>query len=387
MLFEKEKLGPLNLRNRSIRSAAFEGMCQNGIPSASLIDYHKSVAAGGIGMTTVAYVAVQDNGRTFSHQSYMCKEIIPQLKQLTDAVHSNGALASIQLGHGGNMGDKKIAGKRAIAPSAKLNLYGLNLPKKMTEQDIENCIKAHGEAVKMAKEAGFDAVEINCGHGYLISQFLSPCTNKRKDKWGGSLENRTRFMRLVMKEVLKSAGKDTAVLAKINMEDGFKSGMPKHEALEVAKMLEEDGVHALVLSGGFVSRTSFFMMKGKIPYREIMKKQNSLLIKIGMLLFARFMVKEYPYKEGYFLDDALDFRKALKLPLVYVGGIISGKTAEEILDKGFDFIAIARALVAEPDFINRIKNDPDHVSKCQRCGPGNFCVATMYNSEAECTFE
>ena len=153
-LFTPGTIGPLKLRNRTIRSAAFEGMCPEGVPSESLINYHRSVAAGGIGMTTVAYVSVADGGRTFSHQAWMRPGIIPEMKKLTDAVHREGAAASIQLGHAGNMGDRKVSGMRAISPSGRFNLFGLTLPRKMSGSDIEDMARAHGTAVRLARRGG-----------------------------------------------------------------------------------------------------------------------------------------------------------------------------------------------------------------------------------------
>lgn len=225
-LFTPGAIGPVTLKNRAIRSAAFEGMCPDGMPSDSLVNYHASVAAGGTAMTTVAYMAVVNGGRTFTHQAYMRPEIVPGLKRLTDAVHSQGGLASVQLGHAGNMGDSKVSRQRAVAPSSVFTLFGLTLPRRMSEQDIEDMIRAHGDAVNLARQAGFDAVEVHAGHGYLISQFLSPFTNRRKDRWGGAFENRTRFLSRVMRAVKDAAGKDMAVIVKMNMEDGF---FPGHE--------------------------------------------------------------------------------------------------------------------------------------------------------------
>ncbi len=386
-LFTPGNIGPLKLRNRTIRSAAFEGMCPGGVPSKSLMHYHESVAAGGTGMTTVAYVSVTNGGRTFSHQAWMRPEIIPELKKLTDAVHREGAAASIQLGHAGNMGDRKVSGSRAISPSGRFTLFGLTLPRTMSGSDIEEIAGAHGTAVKLAREAGFDAVEIHAGHGYLISQFLSPYTNRRTDQWGGTLENRSRFLRTVMHEVRKAAGNKTAVLVKTNLEDGFPGGMTLEEGVQVAKILQDDGADALVLSGGFVSKTPFYMMRGATPHKELISHQSKMLIKLGMIAFSRIMIKDYPYREGFFLDDALNIRRAVKLPLVYVGGLVARKKIDEILASGFEFAAIARALVADTGFVNRIKREPGHVSKCLRCGPCNSCVATMYMGEMRCTFE
>jgi len=386
-LFNPGSIGPLKLRNRTIRSAGFEGMCPGGLPSESLINYHCSVAAGGIGMTTVAYVSVANGGRTFSHQAWMRPEAVPHFRKLTDAVHREGAAVSLQLGHAGNMADRKVSGERAVSPSGRLCLFGLTLPKKMTEPDIEEMARAHGRAVALAREAGFDAVEIHAGHGYLISQFLSPYTNRRGDNFGGSLENRARFLRMVMAEAKKAAGKNIAVLVKTNLDDGFSGGMGRDEGIAVAKILEEEGADALVLSGGFVSKTPFYMMRGLTPHRELISYQSDPLIKLGMMAFSRVMIKDYPYTEAYFLEDALKVRKAVKLPLVYVGGLVSRKKIDEVIAQGFDFVALARALVADPGFVNAIRKDPSHVSKCLRCGPCNSCVATMYMGEMRCTFE
>ncbi len=386
-LFSPGIIGPLEIRNRSIRSAGFEGMCPGGFPSDSLVNYHRSVAHGGIGMTTVAYVSVTNSGRTFNHQAWMHPEAVPHFKKLTDAVHSEGAAASVQLGHAGNMSDSKVSGQRAVSSSGRFCLYGLTLPGKMYEPDIEEMVKAHGRAVALARESGFDAVEIHAGHGYLISQFLSPFTNRRTDRFGGTLENRSRFLRMVMAEVKKAAGNKMAVLVKTNLDDGFAGGMTREEGVEVARILEQEGADALVLSGGFVSKTPFYMMRGLTPHRELISYQTNLLIKLGMMAFSRIMIKDYPFTEAFFLEDALKVRDAVKLPLVYVGGLVSRKKIEEVLGKGFDFVALARALVAEPDFVNLIRKNPTHVSPCLRCGPCNSCVATMYMGEMRCTFK
>ena len=224
-LFTPVTIGPLTLRNRTIRSAAFESMCPGNAPSKMLFDYHQSVAAGGVGMTTVAYASVTQSGLSFERQLWMRPEIIPGLKELTDAIHAEGAAASIQLGHCGNMSHKSICGVTPISASTGLNIYSPTWVRGMKKEELPEMAKAYANAVNLAREAGFDAVEIHAGHGYLISQFLSPYTNKRKDEFGGSLENRMRFMEMVMKEVMNAAGNDMAIFVKMNMRGGFKSEM------------------------------------------------------------------------------------------------------------------------------------------------------------------
>src|SRR5687768_17186082 len=178
--FEPFQLGPITLSNRFIRSAAFEGMSANHQVTEDLIDYHTHVAKGGVGMSTVAYASVSKNGLSFSHQLWMRDEIIPGLKKLVTAIHSVGAKACIQLGHTGNMSKRSITGSRPIAPSGRFNLYGPTWPRRINVKDIEQLINDFSNSVMIAKKSGFDAVEIHAGHGYLISQFLSPYTNKRK---------------------------------------------------------------------------------------------------------------------------------------------------------------------------------------------------------------
>ena len=205
-LFTPYRIGPLEIRNRTIRSAAFEGMAEHNSPSKTLYDYHTSVARGGIGMTTVAYAAVCRSGLSFERQLWMREEIVPALRELTDGIHAEGAKASIQLGHCGNMSHRKICGCRPLGASSGFNLYSPTFVHGMTRKEIDEVVEAYGHAVELAIQAGFDAVEIHAGHGYLISQFLSPYTNKRKDEFGGSLENRMRFMKMVMEKVV-AAGK------------------------------------------------------------------------------------------------------------------------------------------------------------------------------------
>ena len=264
-LFTPVRIGPLTLRNRTIRSAAFEGMCPGNAPSQMLLDYHRSVAAGGIGMTTVAYASVAKSGLSFPRQLWLRPEIIPGLREVTNAVHREGAAAGIQIGHCGNMSHKSICGVTPISASSGFNIYSPTWVRGMKKEEIPEMARAYGRAVNMAREAGFDAVEVHAGHGYLISQFLSPYTNHRKDEYGGSLENRMRFMDEVMLEVLKAAGDDMAVIVKMNMRDGFRGGMEINETIGVARRLEQLGAHALVLSGGFVSKAPMYVMRGAMP--------------------------------------------------------------------------------------------------------------------------
>jgi 2,4-dienoyl-CoA reductase-like NADH-dependent reductase (Old Yellow Enzyme family) len=356
-------------------------MCSGNKPSQQLIDYHRSVAAGGIGMTTVAYAAVSRSGLSFPHQLWLRKEMIPELRLLTDAVHSEGAVASIQLGHCGNMSKKSVAGCTPLSPSGGLNIYSPTWTRKMTKDDIHEVVHSFADAVGIARESGFDAVEVHAGHGYLISQFLSPYTNRRKDEFGGSFENRSRFMVRVMRKVMEAAGNDIAVIVKMNMRDGFRGGMEIDECLQVARLLEQEGTHALVLSGGFVSKAPMYVMRGKMPVKTLTHYMKNIPLKPGVRLAGKFLIPTVPFEEAYFLEDALQFRQAVKLPLIYVGGLISGAKINEVLDSGFEFVGMARALINEPDFVNRLKRD---IEARNQCDTSNYCIARMYSIDMAC---
>lgn len=385
-IFTPCKIGPVELRNRTIRSAAFENMCQGNRPTQALFDYHTAVARGGIGMTTVAYAAVNRSGLSFDGQLWMREEIVPELRKLTDAIHKEGAKASIQLGHCGNMTHKSTCGSIPVGASSGFNLYSPTIVRKMREDEILQLVKDFGKAVCLAREAGFDCVEIHAGHGYLISQFLSPYTNHRHDKWGGSLDNRMRLMRMVIEEVMDKAGDDIAVIVKTNMYDGFKRGMQVDDCITVAKELERLGVHALVLTAGFVSRAPMTVMAGAMPLKTLayyMDMRRFWWLKIGVLLFGRLMMPTVPYKEAYFLDTAKIFRENLSLPLIYVGGMISKDKMDEVLDNGFVAFQMARSLINDTNFVNKLMSGEVQKSGC---GHSNYCIGRMYSKDMKCHY-
>lgn len=380
-LFTPGKIGPITLRNRTIRSAAFEGMCPGNAPSEQLLKYHQSVAAGGIGMTTIAYSAVQQSGLSFPRQLWLKKENIEGLRKVTDAIHKEGAAASIQIGHCGNMSHRNICGCTPISASTGFNLYSPTFVRGMRKDEIEETAKSFGEGVNLAREAGFDAIELHAGHGYLISQFLSPSTNHRKDEFGGSLQNRMRFMEMSMDHVMKAAKDDMGVLVKMNMRDCCRNGMEIDESIEVGKTLEKCGAHALVLSSGFVSSAPIDVMRGAMPFKTMTHYMEGWMMPLLVKLGGRFMVPARPFKEAYFLEDALKFREALNMPLCYIGGLISREKIDEVLDKGFEFVAMARALVNEPGFVNRMMADEKARSACDH---SNYCIGRMYTIDMAC---
>ena len=359
-------------------------MAVDNAPSEALFNYHTAVARGGIGMTTVAYASVSRSGLSFTGQLWLREEIVPELKKLTDAIHAEGAKASIQIGHCGNMTHRATCGEKPLSPSGRFNLYSPTFTRKMTKADIAQITDDFGKAVDLCRRAGFDCIEVHAGHGYFISQFLSPYTNHRKDEYGGSLQNRMRFMREVITRVMQEAKDDMAIVVKTNMYDGFRSGMQVEECLEVAKELERLGVHALVLTAGFVSKAPMHVMRGAMPLKTLayyMDVRKFWWLKIGLHIGGRMVIPTVPYKDAYFYDTAMKFREAVKLPLIYVGGMVDKDNMEKVLGSGFVAFQMARALVHDTDFVNKLHNGELTRSGCKH---SNYCIGRMYTLDMRC---
>ncbi len=244
----------------------------------------------------------------------------------------------------------------------------------MTEDDIAQVVEDFGAAATRAVRAGFDAVELHLGHGYLLSQFISPATNRRHDRYGGSLDNRMRFPLAVLARVREAVGPDVPILAKTNLRDGFKGGLEVPEAVGVAERLEAGGVNAIVLSGGFTSRTPFYLFRGATPLKEMLEVEKSRLQRFVLGLIGPSLIRSYPFEEMFFLPEARAVRRAVKTPLALLGGVLSLDNLDRAMDEGFDFVAMGRALIADPDLIARFERGEATRSRCISC---NKCVAEM----------
>ncbi len=384
-LFTEYQLGPITLRNRFIRSAAFENMCQGNKPTQMLEDYHVSVAKGGVAMTTVAYCAVDLSGVSFDGQLYIHDEILPDLKKLTAAIHDQGAKASIQLGHCGNMTHRATCHCMPVSASNGFNMYSPTIHRKLKVKEIQGLVKKFGEAVDFCRKAGFDCVEIHAGHAYLISQFISPRTNHRHDQYGGSFENRVRFLNEVLDEVMKHAGKDMAVIVKTNMWDDCWRGSNIEEGIKVAKEIAKHKVHGIVLSGGTVSASPMTILGGPMPVKTLAYYMPMKMwwLKAALVSGAgKMLIPTVPFKELYFMEQAKRFQKAIKnVPLIYVGGIQSGDSCQKIMDEGFELFQMAHVLIKDPEFVNHVKKNPHYHAGCTR---SNYCVGRMYTKEMKC---
>jgi 2,4-dienoyl-CoA reductase-like NADH-dependent reductase (Old Yellow Enzyme family) len=374
-LFESAMLGPLTLRNRVIKAATFEGVTPDGIVTDELVEFHRRVAAGGAALTTVAYQSVAPEGRTDRGCILLLPEVVPGLRRLTDAVHAEGGLASAQIGHAGPVANAASNKAVSIAPGRFFNPLGLRRTKAATEYDIARITADYERSAKLCVEGGFDALEIHLGHNYLLSSFLSPKFNGRSDRWGGTLENRARFARQVVTAVRGAVGTQVAVTAKLNMVDGYRGGLGIDDALQVAQWLEADGaLDALELTAGSSLANPMYLFKGPAPLKEFGSTLPWYLRGGFRLVGSRFL-RSYPYEEAYFLDQARQFRQTLDLPLILLGGISRLDTAENGLEEGFEFVAMGRALLHDPDLINAWQAGTSDASGCIHC---NRCMPTIY---------
>ena len=386
IIFEPTKLGPLTLKNRLIKSATYEGRCSNNSVSNDLINWHTRIAKGGVAMTTLAYCAISEDGITLPEQIYIRNEILPDLKRFTDAIHKENTAASIQLTHCGFFTkNRTIKGKKPISPSKTLNKYGifsgLVFSRTITANDLLELKESYKKAASISVQASFDALEIHMGHGYLLSQFLSPITNRRSDGYGGSFENRIRFPIEVIRSVIDSIKGKIPVLVKLNLDDGVKGGFSIEDCIGLTKILEAEGVSAIELTGGFTSINAFYLLRGGRPLWSMIKNEKNHLQKIVMALFGPMVVRKYPFYELYFRELALRVREEVNLPLIYVGGAFSKESIDQILLDGFDLVAMGRPLIHDPEFPNLVKLGKVEKSGCNAC---NECVGMVGTAPIEC---
>ncbi|MFZ5427184.1 MAG: NADH:flavin oxidoreductase [Thermodesulfobacteriota bacterium] len=349
MLFQPVRLGPLTLGNRFVRSATWEGMAaEDGSVTDRLIGTLARLAKGGVGLVVAGHAYVLKQGqsgpwKTGVHDPSMK----PGLTALASAVREAGGKVAAQLAHGGIKASVKLTGMEALGPSDGEGFRA------MTAEEIEAATQAFGRAALLCRESGFDAVQIHAAHGYLLSQFLSPFYNKRADGYGGSLENRARFLVSVARAVRQAVGDGYPVLCKLNSEDFLPGGLSMNESLEVAVMLKEAGLDILELSGGTGD-------SGKLSPVRVGRARS-------------------PEDEGYFKQAAARFKAGVDLPLILVGGIRSPEAAARLVADGVcDAVSMCRPLIREPDIINRWKSGDTRPSACVS---DNLCFRPAMSGE------
>lgn len=379
-VFAPATLGPVRLRNRVIKTATFEARTPDGLVTDALIDYHREPAAGGVAMTTVAYCAVSPEGRTEHDQIWMRSDAVDGLRRLTDVVHAEGAAVCAQLGHAGPVANAASTGLPALSPSRMLSPLAMKASRRPDLDEIARVVADHARAAVLARDAGFDAVELHFAHNYLVSSFFSPLLNRRRDSYGGTLANRARIAREIALAVREAVGGGIAVTAKLNMDDGVPGGLHLEESLQIGRWLQSDGaLDALQLTAGSSLLNPMYYFRGSAPRKEFARVFSPPL-SWALLSAGRFFLREYPYRDAYLLEMARQFRRELSMPLILLGGITDKAAMDIAMDEGFDFVAMARALLRDPFLINRIQTDPTTRSLCTHC---NKCMVTIFD-ETHC---
>jgi 2,4-dienoyl-CoA reductase-like NADH-dependent reductase (Old Yellow Enzyme family) len=372
--FAAATLGPLTLRNRFVKSATFEGMAPEGLVTDALIDFHTAVARGGVGMTTVAYAAVSPEGQGAPGEIVLRPEAVEGLARLAEAVHAEGAAVSAQVGHAGPVAAG--TGYTGLSPTRVFSPMAVRFTHAATADELDRVLDDFAAGARVVAESGFDAIELHMGHGYLISSFLSPKLNRRTDGWGGSVANRARLARETATRVREAVGGALAVTAKLNMADGVPGGLWLDQSVEVARLLEADGaLDAIELTGGSSFQNTMYLFRGDAPIAE-MAAAFPQPLRTGFKLFGKKFMPEYPFEEAFFLPYARQFRDALAMPLILLGGINRLDTVQLALAEGFDFVAMGRALLRQPDLVNQFAAAQSTEGLCVHC---NKCIPTIYS--------
>ncbi|WP_062269018.1 NADH:flavin oxidoreductase [Endozoicomonas arenosclerae] len=380
--FSSASLGPLKLRNRIIKAATFEGRTPGGIPGKDLYQFHKQFCDGGVGMTTLAYCATEADGRVSHDMMYMGDHIRPELTRMIDGLHQTGARVSGQMAHCGyfskNQALQRVRNPKG--PSIQLNTLGMTVGRPlagaMSEKDIHYMVKTYRDAALFMKEVGFDAIEIHFGHGYGLSQFISPKTNRRSDQYGGSLANRMRLPLRCLEAVKNAVGDDVAVIGKMGLTDAVKGGLQLEEAVEVAAMLDQGGIDGLITSGGTSSFNVMHMFRGTSIADGMAEMQKNRLLKSVFKMVGPRIFKEYPYQELYFLEGCKRVRDRVRnAQMIYIGGCHTMESLEVVMREGIDFVQLGRALIKDPAYVNNAsRQGHKYVNGCTHC---NQCVTMI----------
>jgi len=316
---------------------------EDGTATEALKHYYAERAKGGVAMITTESCFINLNGRGGVRRLGLYKDSqVAGLKAVTDAVHENGALICCQLHHGGPQCKSFITGEMPLCASSSYFQQGIiDPPRTVLKEEIPVLVEEYGLAAARAVEAGFDAVLMHYGHGYLTHSFLSPLSNRRKDEYGGSLENRMRFPLEIMAEVRRRVGKDTPMVVRMTAEDGLVGGIELSEALEMAKMFEAASADCIQVTA-------------------------------GLHLTMEKMIQPMTVERGALIPFAKAFKDVLRIPVAAVGRINNPEFAEEALQKGLaDLVYLGRPLIADPHYARKAIEGRSHeITQCIACNQG-----------------
>ena len=387
VLFETTEIKGMELKNRLVRSATHEGMAdENGFPGEALFTLYERLAKGGVGLIITGLSYVSRDGKIPAMKGIDSDEHIENYREMADLVHKNGARIAMQIVHGGRQTTEAWANTQPMAPSPVKENSLFVKPREMTEQDIERIIEAFGQAARRVKESNFDAVQLHGAHGYLINEFLCPHTNRRKDKWGGSIENRMRFVKEIYARCRELVGDDYPVLIKINAYDNMKKGLKPEEGVIMAEMMADMGFDGIEVSCG-IFEDGMSTLRGDLPIEAIvetwpMYKNKNALFKFIMRHFGEKLTGPLPFSQAFNRESARAIKNKVSVPVFLVGGMIDPAVMEDVVEQGdADYISLSRALVNNPKFPSKIQDGSREPSKCVHC---NLCLIRTFTEPLRC---
>lgn len=390
MIFEKTKLGSIQLKNRIIRSATHEGLAdKEGYPTDKLIKKYKVLAKNNVGCIITGYAGITQNGKSNYHNMLMIHDdsFIDSYKRLTQKIHEHKTPIILQIAHCGRQTRKKITGLPTVAPSSvRDKSFNEETPKELSEKEILEIINNFVNAIVRAKKAGFDGVQLHMAHGYLLSQFLSSYTNKRKDKWGGTTANKFKIVDKIINQARKLVG-DFPILVKLNAHDGRRNGMTIAEAIEISKMLENAGCAGIEVSCGVYEDGLYTVRGKKLPtdavfnYNFRYKTYPGIIKKIAQIIVPLVTKKIVPYF-NYNVSYAHEIKKSVNIPVIVVGGIKTLNSINSILSENkADFVSMSRPFIIEPNIVKKFEDGTQTESKCIDC---NYCGIAQEENSLRC---
>jgi len=367
ILFEPSSIKGVQVKNRFVRSATLEGMATaDGRPTQSLKKLYFRLAEAEVGLIVTSAALV--DGDAYKKRRYVEgraydlamdeDRYVEDWKELIDGVHARGAKIAMQIVHTGRQENPKIRGSRPIAPSAVPVTNKEVVPRAMTVPEIGEMVERFAHSCRRVMEAGFDAVQLHGGHGYLISNFISPYTNVRTDKYGGSTENRARFITEIATKGRELVGEDYPLMIKMNCDDFIEGGLVKEEAVGVAEIITDAGIDCIEVTGGTVSDSQL-----RIAVPGINKEE----------------------KEAYFQPYAQALKRQGSVPVILVGGLRTPSVIEKMLENDVcDFVSLSRPLIREPELVRRWKQGSLEKAECISC---NKCGLYMFDRPLRCYAE
>jgi len=389
-VFEKSMIGTIELKNRILRSATHEGMGdKSGKPLKELYDLYEKLAKGGVGAIITGYVGIKQNGKTlFNMRMFDKDEYVDDYKDFNLKLKKDKIPIILQIAHGGSQTSSKITGEISLSVSPTKNLYGEKC-REIDENEIEDIIDCFVKSIERAKEAEFSGVQLHAAHGYFLSEFLSPFLNKRKDKWGGTVENRFRILREIFQKAREKVG-HFPIWIKISAFNEDRNGKELEELIKGCQMLQENGCDAIEVSCGYGFKNPFEMVRvPKIPVEAMLAlipnfKHYSSFKKPLFKIVVPLVIKKYKPIHNYNVNSAERIRKNVDIPVIVVGGIRKLSDIENIIEnREIDFVSMCRPFIIEPNIVNKFQERKAIESKCIDCG---YCLLGVGTKKLKCYF-